>query len=179
MIPGEFFAFQTLDSLRFGFLHFSHLLSLATICLSCTLLVISTCLNLKKCCAKTKKPTYPDFLARGLWNFSVYGGSRSAAASSQKCDVRDSNSSRSNNTRSGETYTSVQRVRGLVHAVNDLIRRKSDSCEQYFGCWARAGGYGWFNPDTATRSRIPRDSCEVVGKRKSLIRTPLAAHIAD
>src|SRR5205807_81185 len=66
----------------------------------------------KKLGAKNKKPTYPDFLARGLWNFSVYGGSKSAAASGQKCDVRDSNSSRSNNTRSGETYASVQRVRG-------------------------------------------------------------------
>jgi hypothetical protein len=55
---------------------------------------------------KNKKPTYPGFLARGLCNFFLYGGSRSAAASSQNCAFRDSYSSRSNNTQFGETFSS-------------------------------------------------------------------------
>jgi hypothetical protein len=52
---------------------------------------------------KTKSPRGPVFLARGLWNFFVYGAFKSAIASSQKCGFADSYSSGSNNTQFGET----------------------------------------------------------------------------
>jgi hypothetical protein len=59
---------------------------------------------------KTKSPREPGFLARGLWNFFVYGGSKSAVASGQKCVVCNSDSNRSNNTRSGGSFALRKKV---------------------------------------------------------------------
>jgi hypothetical protein len=92
--------------LRFAFFYFSHFaLSFFASGLVPTTLKPAS----QKITRKNKKPAYPGFLARGLWNFFLYGGSRSAAASSQKCAFRDSYSSRSNNTQFGETFSLLEK----------------------------------------------------------------------
>jgi len=119
--------------LRFGFFYFSHF-TLSFFCLRVGTYNPET--RFPKITRKSKKPTYPGFLARGLWNFFFYGGSRSASASSQKCVFRDSYSSRSNNTQFGETFSLLKK--GTWHRsrcqYQSLRPQRTDAFQQLFGC---------------------------------------------
>jgi hypothetical protein len=91
---------------------------------------------------KNEKPTWTRVSGTWAWNFFVYGGSRSAAASGQKCVVRDSNSSRSNNTRAGRSFALPKKVTlHASHCQRPLPKQKADSCERYFRCRTRRRGY--------------------------------------
>jgi hypothetical protein len=119
--------------LRFGFFYFSHFpLSF----FDSGFVSTNPETRFPKITRKNKKPTYPGFLARGLWNFLFYGGSRSAAASSQKCAFRDSNSSRSNNTQFGETFSLLKK--GTWHGsrcqYQSLGSQRTDAFQQLLGC---------------------------------------------
>jgi hypothetical protein len=119
--------------LRFAFFYFSHFpLSF----FASGFVPTNSETRFPKITRKNKKTTYPGFLARGLWNFFLYGGSRSAAASSQKCAFRDSYSSRSNNTQFGETFSLLKK--GTWHRsrcqYQSLGSQRTDASQQLFGC---------------------------------------------